>query len=70
MELIPDFQSSEDSWLQNVEVVSFEDPLNGGDPKEDIDSDPDDDPDNDSGGNTDDDTDDVTDGDGSGVIWH
>ena len=67
MEVIPDFESTNDSWLQNVEVVEFEDPANPGDPKEDIDSTPDDDPTNDPGGNPDDeDTDDITDGNGSG----
>ncbi len=67
MEIVPDYTSSEESWLQNLEIVSYEDPDNPGTPKADFDSTPDDDPMNDPGGNPNDDaTDDVTDGDGSG----
>lgn len=66
MKLIPHLESTEESWLQNVEVVSFEDPDEPGISKHDLDSTPDDDPTNDPGGNPDDDTDDETTGDGSG----
>ncbi len=67
MKLIPDFESSEESWLQNLEVVSYEDPEVPGESKEDLDSTPDDDSMNDSGGNVNDtNTDDITDGNGNG----
>jgi len=67
VELLPvHANSDEDSWLQVIEVVQFEDPDSADDPKNDLDSTPDDDPDNDPGGNPEDETDDVTDGDGTG----
>jgi uncharacterized repeat protein (TIGR01451 family) len=59
-------EAMEDSWLQEVEISSFEDPANPGEPKEDIDSTPDEDPTNDPGGNPDDTTDNETDGEGTG----
>ena len=43
-----------ESWLQNVEIVRFEDPAEPGEPKHDVDSTPDDDPTNDPGGDPDD----------------
>jgi len=66
MEVLPVLMPDTDSWLQNVEIVKFEDPNAPGEAKHDVDSTPDDDPDNDSGGDPDDATDDVLDGDGSG----
>jgi len=66
MEIVPDYESTEDSWLQNAEIVSFEDADVPGEDKPDFDSTPDDISDNDSGGNPDDDTDDENGGDGSG----
>ena len=59
-------ESTEETWLQIVEVVQFEDPEEEGDSKSDLDSTPDENPDNDSGGNPTDETDNVTDGDGTG----
>jgi len=64
LQLVDMLPFDEDAYLQIVEIESFEDPENPGDPKEDIDSTPDDDPENDSGGNPDDNTDDETDGEG------
>jgi len=66
MEIMPDLMPSADTWLQNIEIVKFEDPNEPGVAKHDVDSTPDSDPDNDSGGDPDDETDDVLDGDGSG----
>lgn len=67
VELLPVHSiSSENSWLQVVEVVQFEDPDSADDPKKDLDSTPDDNPENDPGGNPEDETDDETDGDGTG----
>jgi len=36
MEIVPDYESSEDSWLQNAEIVSFEDPAEPGVDKPDL----------------------------------
>ena len=66
MQIVSSLTFVEDSYLQVVEIASFEDPNNPDVPKLDIDSTPDADPDNDPGGNPNDMTDDVVDGDGTG----